>query len=206
LNAKEASEQALEQNIDRYEYRRQLLADHGSSKNSPLISGHYPFNHQFYDQHGEDWNFITVLRDPVARWYSEYYWNKHKDHDYQKTNLSIEEYLETDDGKMNTRSFINYFSKSENHTGTPSTKDIETSIDTLKYFQVVGFLENIPKFRSDMKFALGRKPIIIRRNKSPADHNQRQRPDKNSEFHKNLVKLLEADTEVYLKTKELGKA
>lgn len=202
LNARAASEAATLHGHDRYQLRRELLAYAGQKADSPLISGHYPFNHQFYDQNKADWNFVTLLRDPLERWYSEYYWNKHKNHDYQKTNLSLEEYLQSEDGLINTRSFINYFSKSHDHAGKPTSDDIQETINTLEGMQVVGILEDLPRFKSDMKDQFGRAPILLKRNKSPAGNVTKERPDTQSDFHKSLIEHLQADIEIYQKIKE----
>lgn len=202
LNAHAATQAAQMNNYDRYQFRRSLLTYEGEKGSSPLISGHYPFNHQFYDQHKTDWNFITLLRDPLERWYSEYYWNKHKDHEYQKTDLSIEEYLQSEDGLMNTRSFINYFSKSNDHAGQPTSGDVQEALNTLEKMQVVGILENLPKFKSSMKENFGRGPILFKRNASPADKIDKKRPDEGSDFHKSLMLSLQADIEIYQKTIE----
>ena len=53
-----------------------------------------------------------------------------------------------------------------------------------------------------MRSCFGRKPYIIRRNKSPAPNNKKIIPDKQSDFHKKLLIKLEPDIEIYQKTRE----
>lgn len=168
----------------------------------PLICGHYPFNHDFHAAHKDEWTFVTLLRDPLQRWYSEYFWNRHKDHEYRKTDLSIEEYLESRNGMMNARSFVNFFSRSEDMYETPRSQDVKQAIETLEQIDVVGCLENIDNFKARMQAKLGRTPIFFKRNKSPASQEQKKVPDKNSDFHKALLERLQGDIEIYEKTKE----
>lgn len=202
LNARAATQAANLHQNDHYQFRRELLAYEGEKGSSPLISGHYPFNHQFYERHNQNWNFVTLLRDPLERWYSEYYWNRHKDHEYRKTNLSMEEYLQSEDGLMNTRSFVNYFSKSNDYAGHPTSDDTQKSLQTLEAMQVVGILENLSQFKAGMKEHFGRAPILFKRNASPAKAVYKERPDEESDFHKSLLTHLQADIEIYKRTKE----
>lgn len=190
LNAKAASTAAAENNIDPLDFRRSLLQYYVEKDRTPLISGHYPYNHQLSEAQKKEWNFITLLRDPVERWYSEYYWNRYKDHDYKKTGMSFEEYLNSDEGQFNACTFLHYFSDLKNKTSN-------SAIETLKNMDVVGFLDNLPHYKSQMKKTFGRAPLSIRRNKSPAKESQEARPDEHSDFHKSLLSVLEVDIEIY---------
>ena len=205
LNAPDSSQAAKEQNTNRYTFRRNLLAQNVDQDNSPLISGHYPFNPALYDKEKDQWHFITLLRDPLNRWYSEYFWNRHKDHDYRKTDLSIEAYLETEEGLENTRSFVNYFSCSENNSALVNTSERKEALNNLPKFNVIGCLEHLQRFKADMKSTFGRKPIFLKQNKSPAPKDAQKKPDENSDFHKKLLEYLDADIEIYAKAKEILK-
>jgi len=202
LNAPQTAEYAQKNDINKFSHRRMVLRNHVERQTCPFISGHYPFDYDLYDQQKEEWGFVTLLRDPIKRWYSEYYWNRYKDHDYRKTDMSMEEYLETPEGLENTRSFVNYFAMTENTDGAVTQAEQEEALKALPCFTVIGFLEELEKFRSDMKQAFGRKPFFLQRNKSPAAHQEKTMPDKGSDFEKNLLRLLEADIEIYHKAKE----
>ncbi len=187
LNAKKASEDADKLNLDRYAYRRQLLETNIGEDKVGFVFGHYPFSKAVAEKYPE-WHYITLMRDPVKRWYSEYFWNRYKDHDYAKTDLDIEEYLESEQGQRDTRSYINFLTEDN---------QVSSAIENLKYFSVIGQLENLPKFQSDLKSKLGRKPFFFKRNKSPAKPQDYKQPDENSDFHKKLLNLLEEDREIY---------
>ncbi len=203
LNSRAASVIATQSGVNRYDFRRQLLSYFLEKNDSPFISGHYPFDRKVYDKHSENWNFITLLRDPVARWYSEYFWNRYKNHEYQKTKLSIEEYIESEQGIMNGRSFINFLSHSDRHALRPQQKEVDEAIDNLSKMRVVGCLEHMDHFKNDMQRAFGRKPLIFKRNKTPASAEQKILPDINSDLHKKVLELTAADQEIYLFSKKL---
>ncbi len=199
LNAKAASIAAAENNTDPLDFRRSLLQYYVEKDKTPLISGHYPYNHQLSEAQKKEWTFITLLRDPVERWYSEYYWNRHKDHEYKKTELSFEEYLKSNEGQFNAQTFLHYFSN-------PEAPSIESAVATLKSMDVVGFLENLTHYKSQMKSTFGRAPLSLQRNKSPARDIQEPRPDINSDFHRELLNDLAADIEIYQVMKAYLKA
>ncbi len=202
LNARAASLTAQNHNKERYTFRRELLTYFAEKGDSPLISGHYPFNHEFFEHHKDQWNFITLLRHPLERWYSEYFWNRYKDHEYRKTDLEVEAYLQTDNGLSNTRSFVNFFSKSKETSSPATSQDVQDALETLENMNVVSCLEHMDHYNGKMKETFGRKPISITRNKSPASKAQRARPDKESDTHKTLLEWLQPDIEIYEKTKE----
>lgn len=203
LNALDASSAAEAQNINKFTYRRMLLKQHVEQETCPFISGHYPFDSELYEKEKQNWHFVTLLRDPLQRWYSEYYWNRFKDHDYRKTELSMEEYLETESGIENTRSFVNYFSMTERTSEPVDENEKYEALENLKCLSVIGFLEDLEFFKADMKSLLGRKPFFPKLNKSPALSEDKKFPDSGSDFEKKLLRYLEADIEIYQKVREI---
>lgn len=197
LNARAASVTADSLSMNKYEYRRQLLAYFIERNDSSFISGHYPFCEKVYNKYSNDWSFVSLFRDPVKRWYSEYYWNFYKDHDYAKTNLNIEEYFASVDGRINTRSFINFLTPCDTPEAAVNHKELQSALENMKKLDVVGTLENLDKFRFDLSQKFGHKPFFMKNNKSPAPKNIIKIPDEESEFHKKLLEALSADIEIY---------
>lgn len=188
LNARATSQAAQQAGMDVYAYRRLLLGYYLERGDSPFIPGHYPFSRDLHEAYKTRYHFVTLLRDPVKRWYSEYYWNRYKDHEYARTELDMEEYLESPAGRMNARSYLNFLSPAA---------DTAEAIGNLECFTVLGVLEDLGRFQSDMKAAFGRKPFIFKRNASPAPQEARAIPDKDSAFHKKLLEMLAGDIAVY---------
>jgi hypothetical protein len=197
LNSRAASLIAEQSGVNRYDFRRQLLSYFVEKGDSAFISGHYPFDKNIYQDHQSNWNFVTLLRDPVARWYSEYFWNRYKNHDYQRTDLSLEEYAHTRQGIMNGRSFVNFFSHADGHDVIATQADIDEAIENLKSMRVIGLLEDLPRFKQDMKIQFGRTPIFWNRNSSPASAEQKVIPDENSDLHKKILEITAGDLEIY---------
>ncbi len=197
LNSRAASAAAQDLLIDKYAYRRQLLAYFVERGDSSFISGHYPFCKNIYEKNAQEWSFVSLFRDPVMRWYSEYYWNYYKNHDYAKTGLNIEEYFESVEGKMNTRSFVNFLTPAISPDASVKREELNAALHNAEKLDVVGTLEELEKFRHDLARRFGRKPFFMKSNKSPAPKGVIQTPDKNSAFHKALLEALSADIEIY---------
>lgn len=197
LNARAATQAAYESDMECYQYRRQLLRYFVSADNTPFISGHYPFCKKVFEAHHGQWHFISLFRDPVSRWYSEYYWNYYKDHDYAKTNLDIEAYFESQQGQVTTRSFVNFLTAVENPAGGVTQAEQKRALDNLGKLDCVGTLENLGDFQAVMKEKFGRKPLFFQHNKTPAPDNIIQKPDEQSAFRKKLMESLQADQEIY---------
>jgi len=84
----------------------------------------------------------------------------------------------------------------------PNSDDVESAVETLSNIDVVGFLEHMDYFKADMKELLGHKPIFLKRNKSPAQTEQKQRLDEDSVLFKRLMVCLQPDIEIYERMKE----
>lgn len=197
LDAQASSADAEKNNLDLYSYRRQLLERAVNKDNSPLVFGHYPFSEKVYEDNKDNWKFVSLFRSPLERWYSEYYWNRYKDHEYAKTDLDIEAYFDSKQGMMNTRSFVNYFSNAKNPESIADVAEAELAIKNIDKLDVVGTVENMNNFRSSLKESLGRKPYFFKLNKSPAREEDKVVPDEKSEFHKKLENALQADQYIY---------
>ena len=138
-----------------------------------------------------------MLRDPVERWYSEYYYNRHKKEGVGKTSLGIEAYLESEAGHRYARSFINYFTDAADPSAKATEAEARQAVEALTCFDVVGSLEDLNAFREGMRRRFGRRPFFPHVNRSPAKGDSRKQPDRHSEVHRQLLELLEPDIFVY---------
>jgi len=181
------------------QFRISLLDYHLSRRTSPLVAGHYPFSRAVYEAHKNEWSFITLLRDPVNRWYSEYFYNRHKSAGSGQTNLDIEAYLESPAGRAATRSFVNALAEPQDPTARATEAEVGVALGNLSCFDVVGRLEDLDAFREAMKRRFGRRPRFPHVNRSPVQPGSQRRPDMTSEFHRALLDFLAADLEIYAK-------
>lgn len=197
LNSRAAAEAAALTGREDYSYRRELLAYAMAQADCPFIFGHYPFSEEVHVKHCSNWKFVTLLRDPVQRWFSEYNWNRYKDHAYGKTELEIEAYLHSAQGRKDARSYVNFFAAASDSTALASAQEAKHAIANLEKFDVVGKLGDLRDFSQQLKTMTGRKPFFYKRNASPASAAEKQSLEPGSESYKQLLELLAADIEIY---------
>ena len=86
-------------NENLFSYREKLLIYFLSLRSAEFVSGHFAFSDLAMSHFKDEWNFITILRHPVDRWFSHYFYNRYKKDNHFKSNLSLEEYIDSEDGQ-----------------------------------------------------------------------------------------------------------
>jgi hypothetical protein len=135
------------------------------------ISGHAHFNYQIWERYSQKYAYVTLLRDPVKRYISAYFFDSSKkkgEHSY--TDLNLSEFVKTNRGIKQGHFYLNYFS------GFPSGYDydfnkipsrIEIAKKNILKFDLVGFLENLEDFKLKFKNQFGLNLKIPHKNINP---------------------------------------
>lgn len=151
-------------------YRRDLLAYQlARSDGHRFISGHWPVDADLMTASAETWDMITVLRDPVERWISNYLFNRHRanNRDHFGTDLSIEAYLETQEAMNNGRLFVS-FCRGGVFDGCETFEAMEDAKSTLSQFKLIGCLDQMDDFLARFKDRYGVQLNLPELNTSPA--------------------------------------
>jgi hypothetical protein len=173
------------------DFRQKLLIYFLSQKNSRFVTGHVTINHEILEAFGGQWNFISILREPVERWYSQYYFNKNRDKSDSKTDLDMEAYLTSQKGVRSARTYSYYFS----NDGPDIEQNILEAKANLSKFSIVGFLEDISNFEKQYNDLFDAGISIPHYNKNKAPRYQKE--DIPSSIHERVVEMCRADTEIY---------
>jgi len=185
--------------LDRLSFARGLLAYQLERGDSPIIYGHYPFSEEIYNAFKDRWSFITILRHPLDRWYSQYFYNRYKTKGSSQTTLDMTSYLESEAGRFTARTFVNHFIEVEDPVARASEREAQLTLDALEHFDVVGCLERLDAFLGAMKKRFGRRPLMLKTNRSPAVKQDKKYFESSSDEHKKLMELLAADIYIYEK-------
>lgn len=119
------------------------------------VSLHVPYTPLARAAFGDQYKFITILRDPVARFISHYRWSYARDGAHARIEEPLDAFLETPRARRLGASYANYFA------GLPVGEDIttpaavEAAIANLKAFDVVGEIEDLGGFGDQIKEQLG---------------------------------------------------
>lgn len=161
-----------------WEVRRSTVGYFLGQKETRFASGHFQINERFLDKFADDYHFITMLRHPVDRWISHYWFNRYKDpsQDFY-IEKEIESFLETDRARGIGQIFLAYFSGTgDMGPGERAASEAvyEEAKQNLARFDLVAFVEQMEAFNQSFADQFGTRLNLSRRNVSPATDEEKQ--------------------------------
>jgi len=188
--------------MDVLEFRRALLFYHMSNPRYNFIFGHYPFDATIGNAFCEHWHFITILRDPIERFFSAYWYNRCKKSEHARVNEDLEAYLDTPGARRGASTLTDYLVVRQDRNRSPTCAEVEQAIENLHQFTVVGFLDQMNFFADDLKARLGKRPRFRRSNENPAPIKERlQQID--TGLRRRVEEMCTADVVVYERSREM---
>jgi hypothetical protein len=177
--------------LDTDQYTEEYLSQVGSGiilftyalQNRKYLTGHISYNEKMINFLKEmDYNFVTLLRNPVDRTFSHYLYNYYKLSGFQRTDENFEEFLQN-------RPELGYFYLS--YFGRVQTLD-DCSLDhaievALKKFKVIGRLDKIDRFYKKIESNFDITLQRLKKNKNPAPKSG-YHEFKNSKKNREMVK------------------
>jgi hypothetical protein len=138
-------------------FKRQLVA-YQAELGTHFIQAHFPVDSAFLDKYVGRYAFVTILRDPVQRVLSAYYF------DPRLRQRDPEEFLESPRGFTATHVLCHFFGGL--HWDTPQDPEGAAlkAVANLQRFAAVGVLENLEGFYEQLRTRLGIRLSIPKRN------------------------------------------
>lgn len=146
--------------------REGLLLYFMNQADTLFISGHVGFSERLYQAHAERFSFVTMLRNPVDRWISSYFYNQYKNSHYA-FDMDIEAYLESRFGRAQGHEYVKFIGGMDAKGDYRSPTAVHRAIDNLQKFSLIGCLERLGAFKEEFSRRFGRQLRIDRRNASP---------------------------------------
>ncbi len=179
LDAAASTRVAHKLDMDNFAFRDQLLAYELSSAYPRLVMGHFRYTHAMHAEFLDEFEFVTVLRDPVERFLSAYFYDRYKDREYGRIEDSLENFL-LKDGVPTLRARVHaekyaaiFRGDGDNRPRSATDHDIAASIENLKRFALVGILDDLNPFVDRLQEWSDRDIEIPRLNTSPASATNR---------------------------------
>lgn len=180
--------------MDHLLYRKTILNSKLQKKSLKYITGHSPCPDDIRNHFEKDWHFITILRDPIERFISAYFFNRYKKSKHRKHNLSLDDYLESTTAKDSGKLFLKYFANEQN---MDNEFVWEEAVSNLKKFSVLGVLENMSDFKVDYEKKTGKQLGLVRRkNTNPINKNIISTSVTNSQMGR-IREICETDIKIY---------
>lgn len=176
-----------------------------SSPHMLYTNGHCIARPAVVNQFASQWYFLTILRDPVDRFISEFVYNKYKASQWQKHDEDIEQYVDSDKGISAGLTYARYFSgmnDAQQILADPQAA-IDAAVANLRRFAVVGTLDDMPGWSARFNQRFGTKLHIANQNTSPNQGASAQITS-DSAMMAAIAKRCEVDQAIYDQVKTLA--
>ena len=175
--------------------REKILVYHMYS-HMRCIAAHVQFSNLAYEKFSDTYKFITVLREPVSRYISHYFWDFNGIEEWARISVSLDEFVESEMGVRYGTLFGEFFSGLAPDSNFGSPEAVEAAKRNLDKFAVVGFLDDMQRFRQNLKTELGVSVSIHHQNKSRVE-DQTKKKLVTPELRQRITKLCASDIEIY---------
>jgi len=187
----------LKRDLD--DYRRDLLLYYVLQKNIRYLSGHFAYSQRAYEESRGRWQFMTVLRHPVDRWFSHYFYSKYTPHDLFQFPGDLSTFVETERAFLWGRLYVRNLTEGNDcpdvHTADTS-KAVAIAIKVLEGFSLVGCLDDLDTMCAQFERRFGVKLRIPVSNRNPVSKGK-QREQISEKIRKRVEEICEPDLEVY---------
>lgn len=175
------------------QFREYLVLYHMSQDNTKYIAGHFGFSELIYQSFSDRYAFITVLRDPVERYISAYFYQRYRN---RKLDLEIADYLESEASRNAGSCYARNLSGCARIEQFGLEKAVEQAKQNLHKFKLVGCLEYQPEFLDQFEERFGRRLKLRVFNRSPKSIENRNSTIDES-IRKKITAICQPDLEIY---------
>ena len=181
--------------VDVLDLREQMLLYH-LFEDVRCVSAHVRFSSVAHRRFANRYKFITILREPVARFVSHFRWSYGRQDAHGRIEEPFAAFLETDRAKRLGATYVEYYCGLPKDADLRSAEAIEAAVHNLGKFAVVGRLDRLADFERDVERTIGVHLRIGHENKAPSKFAGTRGPE-NPEFRDRILELCEPDIEVW---------
>ncbi len=170
LNSHTTAEVSAITGVKLYKLReQQLLLAMADAKNK-MIAGHFRYSRLAYEHYRGNTLFMTILRDPVSRFISEYFYNRYKHNDHFRIKCDLDNYINSEIALRQSQLYLSWFTD----TQSKSVGQYQQAISNINNIDIIGTVEDMPRLVKALEQRLDRKismPIV---RKNPRNHYQQE--------------------------------
>lgn len=177
-------------------YRENILV-YELNRGSGFISGHYAFNRDIFDKFKSKYVFMTVLRDPLERFISSYFFNVYKDSTSPwKINDSLKDYLNSEKGYLAAHDYVKLIGGVRSDNAYDTSESMHNALENLNKFHICGVLENLNELKIQLLNQCSLNIRISKKNKNPVSK-KRQKDVITDKIKSEIRYLCKSDYEIY---------
>lgn len=151
--------------VDVLSFREQILL-YLMFRDIRCLSLHVPFSDTAHRLFAGKYKFVTILREPVSRFISHYFWSRGRPHAHGKIEQGFSDFLETERARRLGASYVEYYCGLGPDADLRSESTIQAAIRNLGKFSVVGSLDDLPAFEMALRRELGVSVRVRQENRS----------------------------------------
>ncbi|HET6618945.1 MAG TPA: sulfotransferase family 2 domain-containing protein [Dongiaceae bacterium] len=191
--------------ISGWEVREALLAYFVQRKDARFISGHYSYSSRAFSGREDEFDFLTILRNPLDRMLSHYYYNRFREErDHFPIETDLPNWLATDQARMTAMTFTRMFvgditvarALDSNSRSGEVRAAVSDAMTNLSKFAVVGTLERLDEFEEAIRARYDIKSSIDHLRKSPKP-GYLKFADQPREVQDRILELCRGDLDIY---------
>ncbi|MCA9073881.1 MAG: sulfotransferase family 2 domain-containing protein [Planctomycetaceae bacterium] len=182
--------------MDLLEFRKALLVYElmlgGTGR---FLHGHYPVDDRICERWSNDWTFVTVLRDPVERWISHYFFNLNSDSPFSVSD-SLSDFLESPKASYFGTLYARFLGGLSGDDSSDISAAVAASCRTLDQMTHVGFVDQLDAFATLLGQTLSTRIDIGHLN-----HNRTNKSERNEQLTPAIMdrirEICSVDQEIY---------
>ena len=155
---------AAQAGLTRRQARDVLLQYALADARARFVGGHFWFHEAIFDPRDEPWHPVTLLRDPVDLFFSNYFYNLDSERKTQRITQPLEEFVESERASVLAVDQVRRLVPAEPSTDPRSDAGVDQAIANLGRFAVVGVLEDLERFGDAYAARFGPRPSFGQRN------------------------------------------
>lgn len=151
------------------------LLHYALNSRAKFVSGHFSINEDILNDYIEHWNFITLMRDPVEKWISNFFFNKFNPDTAHawKIDEDIEDYLKTERAKKDGCDYVTQVLGMSHKEIDISDEEINKAISLFERFCVIGFIDEMARFEREFEHFFEAPLALKSENTSPVRNDKK---------------------------------
>jgi hypothetical protein len=157
------------------ELRKSILHYWLSDYSLRFVRGHFWIEKDILAAYRDDWKFMTVLREPVERWISWYFYDRYKESDHGKIALSLDEFLSTDRAKNMGKDYASMILGEQRfQSGRRKESELGAAKSVLSRFDMVETVNRMSELEKRVAEKFGWKINVGKKNKNPTNKKKKK--------------------------------
>jgi hypothetical protein len=139
---------------------------------------------------------MTVLREPVERWMSRYFYDRYKESDHGKIALSLDEFLSTDRAKNMGKDYASMILGEQRfQSGRRKESELGAAKSVLSRFDMVETVNRMSELEKRVAEKFGWKINVGKKNKNPT--NKKRRSELTDEQYRKIEEICRVNRCLY---------